>query len=109
MSTRSSTKSNYKHTKIFKIFDEKKPNEIYLSVSGNQLIKISTILKNKYNCNKETSKRGHKEFFRNKNLKIEFMDEMNIRTKAEVLPHLYLFCERLNPKYTVINKPKLLL
>ena len=101
--------SNYKHTKIFKIFSEDKPNEIYLSITGNQRMKASIILKNKYKCNKETSKRGHKEFFRNKKLKIEFMDEIRLRTHAEVAPHLYLYCERLDNKYTVINKPTLLL
>lgn len=104
-----STTSNYKHTKIFRIYDPAEPNILYLSVSGNKRMKASNILKNKYNCNKETSKRGHKEFFRNKNLKIEFMDEMNLRTHSEVLPHLYLYCKRLDPKYTVINKPNLLL
>jgi len=99
--------SNYKHTRIFRIYDPDNPNILYLTVTGNQKMKTKTILNAKYKKNTEDAKRGHKEFFRNKNLKCEYMDEMNLRVKAEVAPHLYLFCKRLDPKYTVINCSKL--
>jgi hypothetical protein len=105
---KSNQKSNYKHTKIFKIFNPENPNILYLSTTGNQYIKPKTILNAKYRKNTENAKRGFKEFFKNKNLVCEYFDEMNLRTKAEVVPHLYLFCERLDPKYTVINKPNII-
>ena len=102
-------KSDYKHTKIFKIYDPDNPNILYLSTTANSKISTASILKYKYKNNTVNAKRGHKQFFKNKNLKCVYMDEMNLRTPSEVAPHLYLFCERLDKKYTVINKSKLLL
>ena len=100
---------NYKHTLIYKIYNPSNPNEVYLTTTSNSNLKPKLILKYKYKSNTENSKRGFKQFFKCKNLKIEYMNEMNLRTHSEVMPHLYMFCKRMDKKYTVINKPKLLL
>ena len=99
-------KANYKHTRIFKIFNPADPNKIYLSVSAIKSMTPEQILRTKYKSN-ETNERGYPEFFKNKKLKCEYLDEMGLGTQAEIRPHLFLFCERLDNKYTVINPPNL--
>ena len=101
------TKANYKHCRIFKIFDPENPNIIYLSVSAIQSIKPENILKTKYLSNIETNKRGCVEFFKQKNLQCKYLDEMRLGSQAEIRPHLYLFVKNLDKKYTVINPPNL--
>lgn len=99
-------KANYKHTRIFMIFNPTDPNKIYISVSGVKSITPKQILKTKYLSN-QTNERGYPDFFKDKNLKCEFLGEMKLGSQSEVRPHLWLFCQNLDKKYTVINPPNL--
>ena len=99
-------KANYKHTRIFKIYDPQNPNLIYLTITANIKMKEKTILKSKYKSNQ--TKTRHSSFFQNEKLKCEYLSEMKLKSHSEVAPHFFIYCNDLESKtgVNIINKTR---